>query len=1055
MAAEEHVIDIVVQTHDKISEGLNTAKGSLRGFDASIERTRAHLERMARQDYNVVLKAIDQITPIGTRAQGALRAFAGRTYNTTLRAVDRTADKIREIRARLTSLTSKAWAVTVTAEQKLGDKVGGAANSAFQSVTGMGAQMAAGAGIGYGIYDTIKTYENFQAQMSKVAAISGASGQELDALTEKAKEMGATTQFSATEAGQALEYMAMAGWKTDDMMSGISGIMNLAAASGEDLASVSDIVTDALTAFGLKASDSAHFSDVLAAAASNSNTNVGMMGETFKYAAPLAGALGYDVEDVAVAIGLMANAGIKGSDAGTSLRATMTRLVDPPKEAAAALDQLGISVRNEDGSVKPFMRTMEELRDRFSGLSDSEKAQMASSIAGQEAMSGFLAIVNASEDDFDKLCDAIDNADGASARMAATMNDNLKGDLKALASVWESFQLELMSGKGGEGIREFVQGVKTDLEKFTSYIKDGFDISDVGRLVLDVLNQLKNKFLEFDGIGSILAGGTLAVGLYKIISLAKKATDAVGDIMKGAGGIGGNAAKAAEEAATSVKSMVVNATNVVVNGGKGGAAADAAAEAAGAAGGGGGGKTPPKGKGGRFSGLGKMGKWAGRLALPLTVADGIYDVATADEGEKANAAGGAVGGVAGGVLGAKAGALAGGAIGSIVPGVGTAAGAAVGGLAGGIGGAMLGTDVGQSIVESFQEAWPTIVEGASEAVQAVEDAWSGFTEAVGEFFEPAIETVEDFINVLVGIGAAIGEMVEPYFEEFAEFASTVWDGITEAAGAAWDFIAGIWGAVADWFISTVWQPIADFASAAWAVVSSVIGTAWDFVASIWGAAAAWFDGAVWQPISSAVQGVYNAIVSAFNNAVAAVEGAWGAVAGWFESNVIGPIREKFNTLRSIGSSITGLAGSGGGDTPHAAGGIFFAPHRGLVAEDGPEAIVPLSDPVRGYDILRRAADMMGFSIGDSSENDLVPDDGEAGLAAALPSATSSVAQSAPSEITVQMGGITISINGSGMDAQGVADAIREKMEDIADDIGGQMAGKLASIWGNQPVMNFQ
>ena len=1019
MAAEEHVIDIVVQTHDKISEGLNKAKGSLRGFDASIERTRAHLERMARQDYNVVLKAIDQITPIGTRAQGALRAFAGRTYNTTLRAVDRTADKIREIRARLTSLTSKAWAVTVTAEQKLGDKVGGAANSAFQSVTGMGAQMAAGAGIGYGIYDTIKTYENFQAQMSKVAAISGASGQELDALTEKAKEMGATTQFSATEAGQALEYMAMAGWKTDDMMSGISGIMNLAAASGEDLASVSDIVTDALTAFGLKASDSAHFSDVLAAAASNSNTNVGMMGETFKYAAPLAGALGYDVEDVAVAIGLMANAGIKGSDAGTSLRATMTRLVDPPKEAAAALDQLGISVRNEDGSVKPFMRTMEELRDRFSGLSDSEKAQMASSIAGQEAMSGFLAIVNASEDDFDKLCDAIDNADGASARMAATMNDNLKGDLKALASVWESFQLELMSGKGGEGIREFVQGVKTDLEKFTSYIKDGFDISDVGRLVLDVLNQLKNKFLEFDGIGSILAGGTLAVGLYKIISLAKKATDAVGDIMKGAGGIGGNAAKAAEEAATSVKSMVVNATNVVVNGGKGGAAADAAAEAAGAAGGGGGGKTPPKGKGGRFSGLGKMGKWAGRLALPLTVADGIYDVATADEGEKANAAGGAVGGVAGGVLGAKAGALAGGAIGSIVPGVGTAAGAAVGGLAGGIGGAMLGT------------------------------------EAVGEFFEPAIETVEDFINVLVGIGAAIGEMVEPYFEEFAEFASTVWDGITEAAGAAWDFIAGIWGAVADWFISTVWQPIADFASAAWAVVSSVIGTAWDFVASIWGAAAAWFDGAVWQPISSAVQGVYNAIVSAFNNAVAAVEGAWGAVAGWFESNVIGPIREKFNTLRSIGSSITGLAGSGGGDTPHAAGGIFFAPHRGLVAEDGPEAIVPLSDPVRGYDILRRAADMMGFSIGDSSENDLVPDDGEAGLAAALPSATSSVAQSAPSEITVQMGGITISINGSGMDAQGVADAIREKMEDIADDIGGQMAGKLASIWGNQPVMNFQ
>ena len=1050
MAAEEHVIDIVVQTHDKVSEGINKAKSSLRSFDASIERTRAQLQKMARQDYNVVLKAIDQITPVGSRAQNTLRAFAGRTYSTTLRAIDRTADKLREVRARLTSLTSKAWAVTVTAKQKLGDKVGGAANSAFQSVTGMGAQMAAGAGIGYGIYDTIKTYEDFQAQMSKVAAISGASGQELEMLTAKAKEMGATTQFSATEAGQAFEYMAMAGWKTNDMMSGISGIMNLAAASGEDLASVSDIVTDALTAFGLQASDSAHFADVLAAASSNSNTNVGMMGNTFKYAAPLAGALGYSVEDVAVAIGLMANAGIKGEMAGTALRSTMTRLVDPPKEAAQALDQLGISVKNSDGSVKPFMQTMEELRDRFGGLSDSEKAQMASSIAGQEAMSGFLAIVNASEGDFEKLCAAIDNADGASARMAETMNDNLKGDLKALSSVWEAFQLEIMSGKGGDGIRNFVQGAKEDIEKFTSYIKDGFDISDVGRLALDILNQLKNKFLEFDGIGSILAGGVLAGGLYKIISLAKKATDAIGEITKG--GVGSGAAKAAGEAATSVKSMVVNATNVVINGGKGGAAADAAAEAAGAAGGGG--KAAPKGKGGRFSGVGRMGKLAGRLALPLTVAAGLYDVATAEEGERANAAGGAAGGVLGGVAGAKAGALAGGAIGSVVPGVGTAAGAAIGGLAGGIGGAMLGTDLGQSLVESFQEAWPTIVEGASEAVQAVEDAWNGFTEAAAEFFSPLVETVEDFINVLVGIGAVIGEELQPYFEEFSEFAAGVWAGITEAASAAWDFLAGVWGAVADWFISTVWQPIADFASEAWALISSVVGAAWDFVAALWGAAAGWFDSVVWQPISSAVQGVYNSIVDAFNNAIATVKGAWGSVASWFESNVIGPIREKFNTLRSIGSSITGLAGSGGGDAPHAAGGIFFAPHRGLVAEDGPEAIVPLSDPVRGYDILRRAADMMGVNIGDAAEG-FTSDDGTDAVGTSLPMSVPTGGTSSAPSVTISMGGITISVDGGGMDAQGVVSAIREKMEDIADEVGGQMAEKIASIYGNQPVMNFQ
>ena len=184
--------------------------------------------------------------------------------------------------------------------------------------------------------------------MSKVAAISGAAGDELETLSDKAKEMGAKTKFSATEAASAFEYMAMAGWKTTDMLGGIEGIMNLAAASGEDLAAVSDIVTDALTAFGLSAQDSGHFADVLAQASSNATTNVGLMGATFKYVAPVAGAMGYSIEDTAVAIGLMANAGIKGEQAGTALRAMFTRLVKPPKDAADALDALGISAANSD-----------------------------------------------------------------------------------------------------------------------------------------------------------------------------------------------------------------------------------------------------------------------------------------------------------------------------------------------------------------------------------------------------------------------------------------------------------------------------------------------------------------------------------------------------------------------------------------------------------------------------------------------------------------------------------------------------------------------------------
>ena len=259
------------------------------------------------------------------------------------------------------------------------------------------------AAMGAGVSAAVNVGMSFESQMSKVQAISGATGGELQALSEKAKEMGATTKFSATESGQAFEYMAMAGWKTEDMLGGIEGIMNLAAASGEDLAATSDIVTDALTAFGLSAKDSSHFADVLAATSTSANTNVGLMGETFKYVAPVAGALGFSVEDTAMAIGLMANAGIKGSQAGTALRSIMSRLAKPTDDVAVAMSELGLSILNSDGSMKSLNEITGDLRSSFAGLSEAEKASMAATLGGQEAMSGLLAIVTASDDDFNKL----------------------------------------------------------------------------------------------------------------------------------------------------------------------------------------------------------------------------------------------------------------------------------------------------------------------------------------------------------------------------------------------------------------------------------------------------------------------------------------------------------------------------------------------------------------------------------------------------------------------------------------------------------------------------
>ena len=371
----------------------------------------------------------------------------------------------------------------------------------------------------------IKVGSDFEEGMSKVAAISGATGEELEALTEKAKEMGAKTKFSATEATEAMQYMAMAGWKASDMISGIDGIMNLAAASGEELASVSDIVTDALTAFGLQAKDSAHFADVLAKAASNSNTNVGMMGATFKYAAPLAGSLGYSVEDTAVAIGLMANAGIKGEQAGTALRGMLTRMIKPTDEVEGAMERLGITIANDDGTVKPFNQTMQELRKAFANLTDEEKAQNAAALAGQEAMSGFLAIVNASDADFLKLTDAINHADGASKQMAETMQDNLKGKLTILGSSLEGLgiqayeKFEKPMKKAVAAAQKSVDSLsremsKGKLGKSIDKIADSFGnlISAAAKLVAKALPPLINGFASVIDHGEELVMVLSAIG---------------------------------------------------------------------------------------------------------------------------------------------------------------------------------------------------------------------------------------------------------------------------------------------------------------------------------------------------------------------------------------------------------------------------------------------------------------------------------------------------------------------------------------------------------------
>lgn len=355
---------------------------------------------------------------------------------------------------------------------------------------------------------TVQAGASFEAAMSKVEAVSGASGKDLEALTQKAQEMGAKTKFSASESAEAFNYMAMAGWKTGDMLNGIEGVMNLAAASGEDLATSSDIVTDALTAMGYKAKDAGKLADVMAAASSNANTNVGMMGATFRYAAPIVGSMGYTMEDTAVAIGLMANAGIKADKAGTALRSIMSRLAAPTKESGTAMDMLNLSIKKSDGTMKPLRNIMDELRKKFKSMGEAEKAATAKHLAGQNAMSGLLAIVNAAPADYNKLIKAVDHSKGSAKKMADTMENNVAGSMTKLKSQIEGVQIQIF--------KKLAPSFQTALKEASKLIK-GADWDKFAETAKGAINGLLSVIKWFvQNIGLVTTAINVMLGAFAV-----------------------------------------------------------------------------------------------------------------------------------------------------------------------------------------------------------------------------------------------------------------------------------------------------------------------------------------------------------------------------------------------------------------------------------------------------------------------------------------------------------------------------------------------------------
>lgn len=465
---------VEVAADDSATQTVNAASDAVENFDGT--------------SGDAEIGADDSATPVVSAASDAVENFDGMSGDAEIGASDEATPVIRAAQDAAESWGGSVFNATIGVIDAATAPISALASAAKNPVV----QGASLIGASFGVAESVNSFQDFEAMMSQVKAISGATGQAFDDLTAKAQEMGATTKFTATESAEAFNYMAMAGWKPQQMIDGISGIMSLAAASGEDLGTTSDIVTDAITAFGLTAGDAGHFADVLAQASANANTDVSMLGESFKYVAPVAGAMQYSIEDTSLALGLMASANVKGSMSGTALKTSIANMVKPTNDMAEAMDKYGISITDGEGNLKSLKGVIDNVRGSLGGLSRDEQTAVASTIFGKEAMAGMLAIVNASEEDYNKLSNAIYNANDAAEGMADTMLDNLKGSFTLMQSAIEGTENAF-----GKRLSPYLRGIAGGITDMMPEITDG--INAVMDVADDKIAGVKRKITDMTG----------------------------------------------------------------------------------------------------------------------------------------------------------------------------------------------------------------------------------------------------------------------------------------------------------------------------------------------------------------------------------------------------------------------------------------------------------------------------------------------------------------------------------------------------------------------------
>lgn len=931
------ILSATLELKDKMTAGLKKTQYALSGVakeslkaTKSTEGLKESLNKI-KSDYSVTVSLKDKVSQTTQKIKATLEQFKNKDYSAIVSLKDKASLQVTKVKTELTGLAGKAFTAYVNIKTNMpnggfnfNNKIN---NFADGMLMGTSLQMAGMAGIGYTVYDTIKTPMDFDAQLSAIKALipkEGTNGQTRDEIMSqiraRAMQLGQDTVFGNTEVARGMTELVKAGVQLKDVLGDASeAALNLATAGSLDLAEAAETMSTAMNAF--KVNDATHAANILAGAANASATDVHELRYALAMCSSVASGAGVSFEDANTTLAVFAQNGLKGSDAGTSLKTMLSNLIPRTDTQVAAFSKLNLLTEkgtsaffDQQGKVKSLAEIAGLLQDRLKGLTKEEQMSTLYDMFGSDAIRGGMILMREGAEGVTKMFEEMNKV--TAKDVAITMLDNLKGDIEELSGAWENFQTTLMSGNANSGLRSFVQELTDIVKLMTDGLKDGFSLNDIFTLTKKGITDLTNKFIAFDGIGSILAGGALFLGLKKIYSITANIITKIKDIINISKGVP-NKLPTGVDGLSNTKDMTITAQNVYVNGkNQPGETPPVVPNEPSA---------PPTDK--PKSSPTKPSIWSratdtlktgwnygggiNKANIALTLPFAAYDIYSADEGEKGAAIARAGGGIAGGWAGAKIGGATGAAIGSILPGIGTGAGAIIGGAIGGIGGGILGSQFADSISRLFDFSADYNI------IKRINDSSWGQAQNMANQTQIALPQMQydSTMTNFSGIGDNVQNISDMQFQssqiqiegqkqafsEFKDFVSNIWNEITDTTNTAGQM------QLESSQIQTEGQMqllsgLRDFATEIWNSIQQTGISAWENIQAKWNEAVSWFSSNICSPLENLAQSAGAGIAAGINSAIATIQSAWAGVVNWFESNVFGPIRQKYIELKNSAPS---------------------------------------------------------------------------------------------------------------------------------------------------------